>query len=32
MNRIFIDTVFVVALASLKDQYHPQAMALSKKY
>ncbi|MDZ7342677.1 MAG: PIN domain-containing protein [candidate division KSB1 bacterium] len=32
MNKIFIDTVFVIALVSPNDQYHAQAMALSKKY
>ncbi len=32
MNRVFIDTVFVVALINQKDQYHYQALELSRKY
>ena len=32
MNRTFIDTAFVVALVNHKDQYHDQAVELSKKY
>lgn len=32
MNRIFVDTVFVVALVNQKDQYHDQALELSRKY
>jgi len=32
MNRIFVDTAFVVALVNQKDQYHDQALELSRKY
>jgi len=32
MNRIFIDTAFVVALVNQKDQYHKQALILSQEY
>jgi len=32
MNRIFVDTVFVVALVNQKDQYHDQALELSRKH
>ncbi len=32
MNRVFIDTVFVVALINQKDQYHYQTLELSRKY
>ena len=31
-NKIFVDTSFVVALISKNDQYHEQALVLSKKY
>lgn len=32
MNRIFVDTAFVVALVNQKDQYHDQALELSRIY
>jgi uncharacterized protein len=32
MIRTFVDTAFVVALINNKDQYHNQALKLSKKY
>lgn len=28
-NRIFVDTVFVIALINLRDQYHQQATELA---
>ncbi len=31
-NKLFIDTAFVAALINKKDQYHKQALVLSKKY
>ena len=32
MNRTFIDTAFIVALVNEKDQYHDQAIELSRRY
>ena len=32
MNRIFLDTHFVVALANRRDQYHERALELSGEY
>lgn len=31
-NRIFIDTLFIVALINPRDQYHAKATALAAKY
>src|ERR1700742_1608819 len=31
-NRIFLDTLFVVALINPRDQHHPQAVELATKY
>ena len=31
-NRIFIDTLFVIALINHRDQYHQQALDLSKQF
>jgi hypothetical protein len=32
LYKIFIDTLFVVALINLRDQYHKKAMELSELY
>ncbi|MCP4933309.1 MAG: type II toxin-antitoxin system VapC family toxin [bacterium] len=32
MNRIFVDTLFVVALVNRRDQYHEYASELAEKY
>jgi uncharacterized protein len=31
-NRIFIDTLFVIALINRRDQYHQQALDLSEQF
>ena len=31
-NRIFIDTLFVIALMNRRDQYHQQALDLSEQF
>jgi uncharacterized protein len=31
-NRIFIDTLFVIALMNCRDQYHQQALDLSEQF
>jgi len=31
-NRLFVDTLFVVALVNRRDQYHAQASILANKY
>jgi uncharacterized protein len=31
-NRIFIDTLFVIALINRRDQYHPQALDLAEQF
>ena len=31
-NRIFIDTLFVIALINPRDQYHAKAAELATKY
>jgi uncharacterized protein len=31
-NRIFIDTLFIIALINPRDQYHAKAMELAAKY
>ncbi len=32
INKIFIDTSFVLALVNEKDQYHQKSLTLSRKY
>ncbi|WP_317105349.1 type II toxin-antitoxin system VapC family toxin [Chroococcidiopsis sp. SAG 2025] len=32
MNQIFIDTGFIIALVSQRDQYHQQALELADRY
>ncbi len=32
LNRIFIDTLFVIALINPRDQHHRKARALASKY
>jgi uncharacterized protein len=31
-NRIFIDTLFVIALMNRRDQYHQQALDLAEQF
>jgi uncharacterized protein len=31
-NRIFIDTLFVIALINRRDQYHQQALDLAEQF
>ena len=31
-NRLFIDTLFVIAFINRRDQYHPQAVMLAERY
>jgi len=32
LNRVFVDTLFVVALVNQRDQYHQRALELADKY
>ena len=32
MNRVFVDTLFVIALINRRDQYHQRASELANKY
>ena len=32
MNKVFVDTLFLVALVSPRDQYHKSSLALSDTY
>lgn len=32
MTKVFIDTLFVIALINSRDQHHERALALAKKY
>lgn len=32
LNPLFIDSAFVIALVNRRDKYHPEALALSRRY